>query len=197
MKSVAYNAELSRAPDPLSSGDVVDFFYPLQDSTKTDLVGYRGTPFGSFPTSTFTVAVPSNVPAVTGVSDQRGTTVLLSGEGQTVRAQITRLVAYPTGDTTAGSAVIANVSSVSSLALGQSVAGIGIPAGAIIVDITGDQVTISANATMTSVGVTLTVGRRETQYLIQEVDILERGFPTSLDDPSGGANPPQPTLNLP
>lgn len=197
MKSVAYNAELTRAPDPLATGDVVDFFYPLQDPTKTDLVGYRGVPVGSLPASLFTVAIPSNVPAVTGVSDQRGTGTFESGEGQTVRAQITRLVATVTGNTSNGSPTITSISDMTGLLVGQSVAGSGVPSGAIIVALGINAVTLSANATATASGVTLTIGRKETQYLIREVDILERGFPVSLDDPSGGTNPPQPSLNLP
>lgn len=44
--------------------------------------------------------------------------------------------------------------------------------------------------------ITREAGTKETYYLIDEVDVFERGFPTSLTDTSGGLNPPAPPLNL-
>lgn len=41
-----------------------------------------------------------------------------------------------------------------------------------------------------------TTNKKETYYLIDEVDVFERGFPSSLEDTSGGVTPPSPALNL-
>src|ERR1700685_3137334 len=80
MGQIAYDAELGRAPINANTGDVVKFFYQLEDPTVTDLVGFVATPVGSYPTSKFTVAVPGNIVG----PPQRGTTTFLSGLGQTV-----------------------------------------------------------------------------------------------------------------
>ncbi len=131
MKDVAYNAEQSRAPVMVNSGDVVTCFYPLQDPAQKDLIGYVGEPVGSLPTSIFTVDIPGIIEATDDVPE-RGTVSFQSGLGRTVRIEITR-------------------------------------------DVTD---------------------HKETYYLINEVDIFERGFPNSLTDTSGGVNPPQTPLNL-
>lgn len=44
--------------------------------------------------------------------------------------------------------------------------------------------------------ITRSGGKIETHYLIDEVDIYERGFPSSLDDTSGGTLPVEAPLNL-
>lgn len=62
------------------------------------------------------------------------------------------------GDTAITSATIANLSSVTGLAPGQSVAGAGIPLGATILLVGANSLVLSAPATATAVGVTLTVG---------------------------------------
>jgi hypothetical protein len=125
-------AEQSRAPVELNTGDTAIAFYPLQDPTVTDLIGYHCAPVGAYPTSQVTVDIAGVIPAVTGVSPERGTKDLQSGLGRTVRIEITRVST-----------------------------------------------------------------KKETYYLIDEVDIFERGFPSSLIDTSGGVNPPSPPLNLP
>ena len=88
MAPKAYNAEIGLTPVLLNTGDTVNFFYPLANGT--DLIGYPGIPVGSYPTSTFTVAIPGIIPAV-GPTPERGTTTFLIGQGETVRAEITRV----------------------------------------------------------------------------------------------------------
>lgn len=131
MGDIAYNAELSRAPVLINSGDIVNCFYPLEDPTQTDLIGYPGSPIGSLPSSIITVKIPGNIPANNTIP-ARGTQSFQSGLGRTVRIEIIRYI----------------------------------------------------------------TNYRETHYSINEVDIFERGFPTSLSDTSGGINPPQPPINL-
>ncbi|MEZ5691795.1 MAG: prepilin-type N-terminal cleavage/methylation domain-containing protein [Rickettsiales bacterium] len=61
-----------------------------------------------------------------------------------------------TGDTVNNSAVISSISSTTSLAVGTLVSGTGIPAGARIISIdSSSQITISADATATGSGVTI------------------------------------------
>lgn len=131
MQDIAYNAELSRAPVLVNSGDTVTCFYPLEDPTQTDLIGYPGSPIGSLPSSMVTVTIPGLI-AATDTVPSRGTQSFQSGLGRTVRIEITRYI----------------------------------------------------------------TNYRETYYSINEVDIFERGFPSSLTDTSGGINPPIPPLNL-
>lgn len=64
-----------------------------------------------------------------------------------------------TGNTTNGSAVIVTVSTIAGLQIGQSLSGTGIPINAYIISIdSSTQITISASATATNAGVTLTPG---------------------------------------
>lgn len=196
MQDVAFDAEISRGPVMVNSGDVVKFYYPLQDPSATDLIGYPGTPVGSYPTSKFDVAIPGNI-AASGSVPARGSKTFQSGLGRTVRAEITRLIESPTGNTDGSTGVITSVSNMTGLQLGQSVAGVGIPPLSIIIEIGVNQFTINNNTTAIGVGIALAIGEKETHYLIQEVDISERGFPNSLTDTSGGTNPPQSPLNLP
>ena len=64
-----------------------------------------------------------------------------------------------TGNTTSGSAVITNVSSMTDVFVGAGISGTGIPAGTTILDIDVDntRITLSANATATNTGTTLTI----------------------------------------
>src|SRR5580692_11803222 len=86
MQDIAYNAELTRAPVMLNSGDTIAFFYPLEDPTMTDLIGYQGSPVGSFPTSEFNVSIPGTIIDPLALAPNRGTSTFQSGPGQTVRA---------------------------------------------------------------------------------------------------------------
>lgn len=62
-----------------------------------------------------------------------------------------------TGDTTAGSAVIANFADTTGLAYGYTVSGTGIPTGSYITEVTSStSITISENATATNAGTSLT-----------------------------------------
>ena len=133
MHDVAYNAEQSRAPLMLNAADEVNFFYPSQDPTVTDLIGYPGVAVGGYPTSTFTVTIPGVIAPV-GLTPARGTQTFQSGLGRTVRAEVIRTFA--------------------------------------------------------------TTPLKTTEYLIDEVDIFERGYPNSLEDTTGGLNPAAPPLNL-
>lgn len=63
----------------------------------------------------------------------------------------------PTGDTTTGSADVANVTPTTGLAVGNLVAGNGIPNGAYITAISGATITLSAVATASATGIVLTV----------------------------------------
>lgn len=130
MGDIAYNAELSRVPITLNSGDVATCFYPLENPTQTDLIGYEGSPIGSLPSSMISVLIPGVI-AATDTVPARGTQSFQSGLGRTVRVEIIRY----------------------------------------------------------------TTQYKETYYLIDEVDVFERGFPASLTDTSGGINPQNP-LNL-
>lgn len=62
----------------------------------------------------------------------------------------------PTGNTTNGSASVTSVSSMTGLAVGQSITGTGIPASTTIIALSGSTLTLSANATATNTGTTLT-----------------------------------------
>src|SRR5690348_12658146 len=62
----------------------------------------------------------------------------------------------PTGNTTNASASVTSVSSLTGLAVGQSITGTGIPASTTIVSLSGTTLTLSANATATNTGTTLT-----------------------------------------
>lgn len=209
MEDVAFNAELSRAPVTLDEGDTVSFFYPLQDEFHRDLIGYPGAPVGEYPASIFTVPIPGNIPLVPGtpgpppfyrptppLSPARGTKTFQEGGGQTVRAEITRLRETYTGNADGTTGVITNMSSVAELELGMSAVGAGIPPRTIVTAIGTNSVTLSANTTIAGTGVSIVFGQRETHYLIREVDIFQRGFPTSLNDTTGGENPPPAPLNL-
>lgn len=63
-----------------------------------------------------------------------------------------------TGDTTDLSSTIANLSSVTGLAAGQTISGAGIPASTTILFVGANSIQISANATATALGVQLTIG---------------------------------------
>lgn len=193
MKSVAYNAELSRAPVMVQSIDLVRFFYALQDQTTVDLIGYPGVVVGSYPASMFTVFIAGNL----GNPATRGNSFFQSGLGRTVRAEISRLILTSAGDTTISDATIANIADVTLLKPGQSFVGAGIPDGTTILSVGSDSVILSAEATATATGSAFSAYQKESDYLIDEVDVFERGFPTSLCDTSGGVNPPPEPLNLP
>lgn len=80
-----------------------------------------------------------------------------------------------TGNTTNGSAVITTLQNVSALAVGMSVTGAGIPAGAVISSLDSPtQITISLPATATAAGVTLTFPAPSTASLsaLYNVSIL-------------------------
>ncbi len=64
-----------------------------------------------------------------------------------------------TGNTTSGSAVISNVSSMTDVFVGAGITGTGIPANTKILDIDADndRITLDANATATNTGTTLTI----------------------------------------
>lgn len=196
MESVAYNAELSRAPVELATGDLVNFFYPLQDDTLTDLIGYPGVVVTAYPNSLFDVSIPGDVPAATPIPE-RGTKVMQAGLGRTVRAEVDKLKATTTGDTTLDDTSVVNVASVAGIKPGYLVKGAGIPDNTIVVFVGVSSVELSADASATAVGVALTFYQRLSYYLIQEVDIYERGFPNSLNDTSGGSGQPPADLNLP
>lgn len=196
MESVAYSAEIGRQPVDLISGDIVNFFYPLADLSMIDQVGYLGVPVGAYPESNFDVSIPGDIPEVDPVPE-RGTKVMQSGPGRTVRAEVDKLKLTTTGDTTLDGDSIINLASVTGIKPGYLVIGAGIPVGAIVISVGVSSVVISANSTATAVGVSLTFYQRLSYYLIKEVDVFERGFPGSLTDTSGGVNPPPADLNLP
>ncbi len=64
-----------------------------------------------------------------------------------------------TGNTTSGSAVISNVSSMTDVFVGAGITGTGIPANTTIldIDVANTRITLSANATATNTGTTLTI----------------------------------------
>jgi hypothetical protein len=196
MQDVAYHAELSRTPVLVNTGDIVTFFYPLENPNQIDLIGYQGVPVGSYPTSTFTVATPGVIIDPTGATPNRGTSTFQSGLARTVRAEITRLNTSLTGNSSMGSPIITGLPSTSGASLGASVSGAGIPPLTVVIAITTNTLTLSSNATETGNGISFSIGTKETQYSIDEVDIYERGFPNSLTDTSGGLYQPQEPLNL-
>lgn len=197
MQDIAYNAELTRAPVLVSSEDIATFFYPLNDPTQTDLIGYEGVPVGSYPTSTFTVFTAGLIIDPTGLNPNRGTSTFQIGLARTVRCEITRLKATPTGDTTLNSNIITNLSTTVGITIGALITGIGIAFRTFITAIGVGQITISQNATANGIGIEFSIGIKETHYLIDEVDIYKQdGFPSSLIDTSGGVSPPELPLNL-
>lgn len=88
MESVAFNAEIGRAPVEVNALDTVKFFYPLQDGTMDD-IGYEGVAVSAYPASAFSVDI-AGVIAATVDDPERGTKHFLSGKAQTIRAEITR-----------------------------------------------------------------------------------------------------------
>lgn len=177
MEDIAYNAELSRAPVELATGDLVSFFYPLADATSQDLIGYPGDPAGALPDSEFLVAIPGVVPAVNVGDVVRGTSTFQIGLGRTVRAEISRLKATTTGDTTVDSAAVTGVASVVGIAVGMLVVGAGIPARTIVTAVGTTSVGLSQLATATASAATLKFYKKESHYLYDEVDVVDRAFP--------------------
>lgn len=77
-----------------------------------------------------------------------------------------------TADTTSGSAVLSNVSSITNAYVGQAISGTGIPAGARIQSIdSATQITMTGNATANGTGVTVTFTR--------VAKIISANFPSS------------------
>ena len=87
------------------------------------------------------IAAGTNITAVTASSITMSANATASTPAQTVLF---------TGIATSGSAVLTAVSSVAGLAVGQLIAGTGIPVGATIASITSTSVTMSAKATASS-----------------------------------------------
>jgi hypothetical protein len=75
-----------------------------------------------------------------------GTNTITISQNATVSVTV-----KPTGIVTSGSAVITSVSSLSGVLVGQPITGTGIPAGATITAASGTTITLSVNATATSV----------------------------------------------
>lgn len=76
LQDIAYNAEQAKTPVTIEDDDVVKFFYEYQDADSSDLIGNLGVKQSG---SIFTVEIPSSK-----------TLLFKSGEGQTVRAEITK-----------------------------------------------------------------------------------------------------------
>jgi len=89
----------------------------------------------------------------------------------------------PTADTTTGSNVLTNLSSVVGLIVGQTITGTGIPANSTITAIVSNSVTISANATATAPsGVTVT--SPTTEPLIAGGEVLTTPTTEALSSPT-------------
>ncbi len=146
-----------------------------------ETVSGTGIPLGttitaiSGPTITLSAAATANGTAVsltagstllTNVSTVIGLAVgqTITGPGIPTGTTITAITPSFsfTGSTTKGSTSITNVSSTAGLVVGQVVSGPGIPANAIIKSIAGSTVTISAAATTTATGITVTVAQTVT-----------------------------------
>jgi len=72
------------------------------------------------------------------------------------------LIKQTTGDTTNASDQLINLANTTGISAGMSIQGAGIPAGTTVLSIVGTTVTMSANATATAAGVTVTFGRKIT-----------------------------------
>lgn len=194
---VALLAEISRQPILVQTGDIVKFFYPLQDGSN-DEVGFLGVPVGAYPESKFNVDIPGVIPPLVMGALPRGSASFQAGLARSVRAEITRKILATTGDTANLSNTLSNVASFVGVEIGQSIIGVGIPKDSIIADFdsVGGTILMTDKATATAVGVSLVLGEKETHYNIDEVDVFERGFPNSLDDTSAGSLPANPPLNL-
>jgi hypothetical protein len=70
-----------------------------------------------------------------------------------------------TASTTSGSAVLGSPSSTTGLVAGAPLSGAGVPANTTVLSNSGGVVTMSANATATASGVTITVGSGEVQVI--------------------------------
>ncbi len=66
------------------------------------------------------------------------------------------VVSTTTGDISTGSNLLSNLASVSGVAPGMLISAVGVPAGTTIVDLVGNDATMSNNATATTVGVSVT-----------------------------------------
>lgn len=91
----------------------------------------------------------SGIPAGTTLSAIVGSVLTLSNNAL--------LSVTPTGNTTTGSNVIANVSSLTGISVGMAVSGTGIPTGSVVIGISTTSLTINYNATATGTAVTLTI----------------------------------------
>jgi hypothetical protein len=89
MDAIAYNAEISRAPVVVNTGDITKCFYPLEDES-IDLIGYLATPVGSLPSSLLDVEIAGDIPAADPIPE-RGSKTFQIGLARTVRIEITRL----------------------------------------------------------------------------------------------------------
>ncbi len=81
----------------------------------------------------------------------------------------------PTGDITTGSAIVANVSSTVGVAVGMSISGTGIPALTTVTAFDATSITMSASATATTVGLSLTVGWATTNTLALTGNLTNNG----------------------
>lgn len=129
-----------------------------------------GTLIESFGTGIFANA--TNVGSITGSSGIQpngiSSTLIASkeyilineGSGNAFYRVSDATVTSVTGDTTNTSAVVTNVSSTTGLYSGQPISGTGIPASTRILTVdSATQITMTANATATNAGVTITVTR--------------------------------------
>lgn len=64
----------------------------------------------------------------------------------------------PTATTTSASNILTSVSAITGVAIGMSISGTNIPASSYITDFNGTTITISANATGSGSGITMTIG---------------------------------------
>jgi hypothetical protein len=89
------------------------------------------------------------IPAGTTINTIVGSTVTLSANAA--------LSVTPTGNITTGSNQVANISSMSGVSVGMTIAGTGIPSSTTITGISGTTVTMSNNATATTATLALTI----------------------------------------
>lgn len=95
---------------------------------------------------------------------------------------------YFTGDLTATSPTIANVSSTTNLAAAMTLIGSGIPAGTTILSVGAGTITMSANATQTVTGGTIDAqwsgGGKTTSQILANFQSFTTAFPTYLNQPA-------------
>jgi hypothetical protein len=148
-----------------------------------------GIPTGSPTGASFVVALQE--------SPDNGTTAFaaaLDNTGATIGGTLTLLVGA-TGTTVSGSNTVTALSSVTGLNVGALVTGTGIPAGTVVTSVGTTTLTLSANATASNSGVTLSFSG-DLEARIEGLNLNRKRYLRAVVTPTftGGSSPAAPVI---